>query len=757
MNNALKITFFFGLVFLMFSCEIDHDRLTSAATLDPEFVDQQFQSENFGDPIRANFIGSIKDSEGRELEGVQVKIGNSTTTTDYNGVFVINDANVFENFAYVTAEKVGYIHGSRVVIPKSGGINRIDIQLFPKAVLATINSNQSSEVTLDSGAKINFTGNFVNANGNPYNGAVEVVANYIRPNDPATFDLMPGSLLAQTIGNDPVNLETYGMISVDLFSPSGEELNIPENSPVTIEFPVDVNQAGIAPESIPLWSFDEAVGYWKEEGTATKQGNTYIAEVTHFSWWNLDVPFELVELCLTLSPENTSGDLPLQMIIQRAVNDQYVYAGVINSGETTCGNVPKGEELNITLFNVANGCANSPIHFETVGGFSMDTSIIVSYTNPIESTQITGTITNCNGNPLTNGYLYLNGDLFTNIDDGTFDISIPHCSGSQVSIQVYDIDSDQWTLVEQIALNGGSVNLPTQNTCNDTGGWHLGSVILSSQEEVDNFGLFQYSTIEGLLRIGPEQAGETTDITDLTPLSSLVNVIDGISISSNAQLENLDGLENLQETIILSITGNDQLTSIGGISNLEGVLQLNIVNNPALITFNDLEGWNGQIGVLNLYGNSNLTSISGLQNTRVLYNFQVTNHEALINLEGLNLNLGVDFVRIDNNDSLTNLAGLEDATNINHLFIGGNDALQSLDGLENLVINEGIFIGVDFDGTNTMYPNGNPVLDDLCALQNLFTNGSFNATISNIFDGTLIENNLYNPSIEDIQNGNCEL
>ena len=47
---------------------------------------------------------------------------------------------------------------------------------------------------------------------------------------------------------------------------------------------------GTAPETIPLWHYDKTTGLWKEEGTATKNGDKYVGTVTHFSDWNCDVP-----------------------------------------------------------------------------------------------------------------------------------------------------------------------------------------------------------------------------------------------------------------------------------------------------------------------------------------------------------------------------------------------------------------------------------------------------------------------------------
>jgi ABC-type sulfate transport system permease subunit len=101
---------------------------------------------------------------------------------------------------------------------------------------------------------------------------------------------MPGNLTGITINNEQKILQTYGMIAVEMEGSSGEALNIAGSKQATISFPIPSAMLANAPATIPLWHFDETIGVWKEEGTATKQGNAYVGVVTHFSFWNCDVP-----------------------------------------------------------------------------------------------------------------------------------------------------------------------------------------------------------------------------------------------------------------------------------------------------------------------------------------------------------------------------------------------------------------------------------------------------------------------------------
>jgi len=99
------------------------------------------------------------------------------------------------------------------------------------------------------------------SDGEPYQGQVEVFQHFAYPTALRTFELMPRSLFAQTENNDARTLETFGMVAVELRTPSGEPLNIPEDQPAEIEFNIDNSQLNTAPENIELWYFDEEFGY----------------------------------------------------------------------------------------------------------------------------------------------------------------------------------------------------------------------------------------------------------------------------------------------------------------------------------------------------------------------------------------------------------------------------------------------------------------------------------------------------------------
>ncbi|WP_290698083.1 hypothetical protein [Lacinutrix sp.] len=121
---------------------------------------------------------------------------------------------------------------------------------------------------------------------------------------------------------------------------------------------------------------------------------------------------------------------------------------------------------------------------------------------------------------------------------------------------------------------------------------------------------------------------------------------------------------------------------------------------------------------------------------------------SLLNFQGLDSLTQIGGLTVVES-GITNFQGLESLTQINpiagnyNLLIDNNPNLLSLSGLDNLIFTQTADINI---GGSSGFSSGvgNPLLTDFCALQSSFLNSS-----------SVIENNAYNPTIQDIQNGNC--
>ena len=759
----------------IFSCKNDDITEISEETIDETSEMQVADLEDFGDSILANFSGRIIGKNGFGINDVKISIGNQTTFTDHNGVFFLTQVGVFENFAFVKAVKDGYIRGSRTILPQRSGYNDLQITLLDQNIVAVVDANQPSEVAIPNGPKVTFLGEFMTQSGQPYSGKVNVSMHYVAPNQGTTFNETPGMLLGQNQNGTARMLETYGMAAINLFTPSGDPLNILEGTTATIEFPVDASTSN-APNSIPLWYFDEEKGYWREEGQATKVGNTYVGEVSHFSWWNCDIPLEYINFCFTVSADNR--DLANHFVqIIRNISGQIIFEGYLNENGQECGLIPLNEEITINVFGT-NSCADVVIHSEVVGPFSSDTdwSITVpTLASDVLQTTLTGSAINCSGNPVVNGYLYVYNSMTTGfvnatiipLENGAFNYDYGYCEGEELNAILYDFDASYAS--EEIPLN----LLPNQTTdlgeisaCNgEISDTFFGDVTLRTQNDVDNFGQLPYKHIEGSLRIGHNSGEDNSDIVTLAPLRNLESIRYLLRISRIESLETFEGLHNLKSINSLVVSYNPSLRTMSSLSdlsddlnsfiivefnpllenlgNLENVNNLSgplfIASNPSLLTLEALNGLVSVGEVVIISGNDQLISLDGLgslnnigEGLAIRDNSLIPDLNALQNLT----NVGVGF-DISDNDSLLSVVGLSGVTNsVEFLNVNNCNSLQSLDGFENI---------------DSVYDNikvrNNDMLSDFCALGDVLT-------VGNIPDVTIV-NNLFNPTVQDIIDGNC--
>ncbi len=243
-------------------------------------------------------------------------------------------------------------------------------------------------------------------------------------------------------------LQTLGMLAVELRGTAGEDLNLAENSSAEIKIPVDPSLMAIAPSTIPLWYFDEAKGYWIEEGEATLVGSNYIGTVKHFSFWNCDIPAEAINLCVTVINENETAFANTRVTITS--NTFGTRGGYTNELGEVCGLVPSGETLEINVYDFAI-CGSNIIYTSTIGPYNADDSItvVVQETSDIINETVFGTFADCNETLITNGYVVLTyGDqtFYDTVTDGAFEINMLRCSSSDsFSIEAVDTDNLQTT------------------------------------------------------------------------------------------------------------------------------------------------------------------------------------------------------------------------------------------------------------------------------------------------------------------------
>lgn len=452
------------MLIMFMSCDKDDSPSNNNPDPDPSAF-----AENFGSEIQRNFLGKVIDTNHNPIQNVTITIGNKTAQTDANGIFIISDANVYQRFGYIKAEKAGYLHGSRSIVP-SEGTNKVTIMLLEETVVGTTNSGTTETITLPNGASVALQGDYVKEDGTVYSGNVNVIMHHLDPANEDMQDQMPGMLYAANAQNEERMLQTFGMLAVELRGSGGEILNLADDSSAEIKVPLDASLLADAPSTIPLWHFDETYGYWVEDGQATLVGNAYVGTVTHFSFWNCDIQAETVNLCVTVL--DSDGNPISNLYVNITSNVYGTRGGQTNENGEVCGLVPNNEMLDISVLYIS-ACGLENLYEGIIGPFNDDATITVNADdNGTYITQtVTGSFTSCDGNPVSDGYvgLHYNGVEFSEIiTDGTFEFNLISCNtNSTFNIQGYDYVNSKQTDSIAYTFTPPITNIGALSACDD--------------------------------------------------------------------------------------------------------------------------------------------------------------------------------------------------------------------------------------------------------------------------------------------------
>ena len=388
----------------------------------------------------AKVSGFVTDENNAPVVGASVKVGTTaTTTTDDYGYFEVRNAEVVKNAAVVTVTKTGYFKGIKTFIGADGKSAFFRIKLIPKTVAGTVNGTSGGDVTLANGLKISFPANgvMVDGSGAAYSGTVNVAAYWINPTGSDLPLEMPGDLRALNTDDEFRQLTTYGMVAVELTGATGEALQVATGKKATLTMPIPSSILSSAPASIALWHFDEAKGLWIEEGTATKTGNTYVGDVSHFSFWNCDLPNDYVQFNCTIVDQD-GNPVPYAVVkISVVSNPQNQAYGWTDSSGYVSGAIPDNASLLMEVFSYYQ--CGTAVYSQTFTTTNTNVSLgNITINTSVNSANLTGTVTDCSNMPVSNGAIMVqNNGYFTRYpvsSTGSFDFNVLLCSNASANL-----------------------------------------------------------------------------------------------------------------------------------------------------------------------------------------------------------------------------------------------------------------------------------------------------------------------------------
>jgi len=315
---------------------------------------------------------------GDAIEGSSISVsttedGTSVTrtgVTDADGEVSIPVADDAERII-ISGDSDGYGEYSEITTTVD---QVVDLFLQPANGEIEFTPSEESTLTVSEIDVVSLPANaLVDENGNT---PVETLTAEITIIDPGVDpSLMPGNY--ETIDSETgevEQIESFGAINVTFDDAEGNRYNLADGETATIRIPL-ASDTTSAPETIPLYHFDEETGYWNEEGSATLIDNSYYeGTVSHFSTWNADYLYKSIQI--TGCVENSDGT---PAYLTEITTEGVDYLGQAWSTSDAEGNFSVSAKPNSTIYLSATN----------QGGLSRTTTITTGDEDVIQSECIT--------------------------------------------------------------------------------------------------------------------------------------------------------------------------------------------------------------------------------------------------------------------------------------------------------------------------------------------------------------------------------
>jgi hypothetical protein len=403
--------------------------------------------------MQGNVLGYVFDENNKPVEGALVEIYSGSTKTNKYGVFTFTNSKLDKNGTYLTVRKQGYFLGSDMIYPNKAESHSM-VRLMKLESGKIFDASKGGTISITGGGLILFPADAIAyEDGAAYNGSVTVSAKFLSPIDPELPVTMPGGLVGDKKDKTTVALGTAGMIAVELRDDKGQKLNLSGTKKATLSIPA-LSQA--KPSTILLWSFDESLGRWIEEGQAALIDGNYIAELSHFSFWNCDAPFPLIHVCGKLI--NEDGSPVKNAWVNVEVEGFGAGSGITDDEGIFCGKMPKGKLLTLKVYN-SLGCGD-PIIVKAAGPFEENTQL-----DPITVTESTNKLiikgrVDCDGVAVEDAILIIKANQWSIPvrvkADGSFNENLSYlfCQGlTSVDVFAFDESSAVASSTETVKFN----------------------------------------------------------------------------------------------------------------------------------------------------------------------------------------------------------------------------------------------------------------------------------------------------------------
>ena len=424
--------------------------------------------------LRGNFSGLIKDENSNPVSGAIIRIqtikGKLSTITDNDGIYYFNNI-LIDKTVLIQVKVDGYFDASRRISTIANSDNYCVVQLKRKIEVEKIEASNGGLAVIAGGNSIEIPKDaVVSEDGSKYLGTIHVFMNRIDPSDNSVFEQMPGELSGYDENGNLTALASYGMLMIAMESDDGKKLQLAEGKEAKLHFELPESFVGNAPETIPMWYFDENIGYWIEEGSAKKEGNAYIGKIKRFGTWNCDVKSENT---INISGEITctNGNELLPFLSAFIYSDGIPLAGrnLNKTGKFKFLNFFANKPFTIKLLNQCDEVVWEK-QYEAYNSDTQLQDIIIPICG--EQIMVSGDAFDCEGKPVLKGYVSIYSEsrrvsYKADLDNGHFEIPAWVCNLKPLKLIVVDIRHEKSSETFDVFTNSGDVNLGNINVCKE--------------------------------------------------------------------------------------------------------------------------------------------------------------------------------------------------------------------------------------------------------------------------------------------------
>jgi PKD domain/Carboxypeptidase regulatory-like domain/Bacterial Ig-like domain len=255
--------------------------------------------------IAVGVQGTVRDSSSAVLAGAKVELvgGTPTVLSDATGKVTLSLATGTPNTLRIS--KTGYAEQYKILeLPPTASSGFFEVMLSQRAPDQTLDAGAGGSLSSSDGAKLTLpAGALVDGTGKPIAGSVNVNLTSVDVTDSSKVALFPGAFSGVLPSGSSSPIVSFGTTEYAL-SQAGARLQLASGKTASIDIPIfaSLNLDGSSlkiGDAQPLWSLDEKMGIWVQEGTGTvvassssPSGLALRATVSHFSWWNADSGFD---------------------------------------------------------------------------------------------------------------------------------------------------------------------------------------------------------------------------------------------------------------------------------------------------------------------------------------------------------------------------------------------------------------------------------------------------------------------------------